>query len=351
MPTPAVLIVSASMGAGHDAAARELSRRLAGRGASVATVDFLSLPRLRQGTMLRGFYRALVGRAPAAYDLAMRQWARHPGFFERLTGLGAGSYERPLARRLAAGRPDVVVSTYNLAAQALGRLRRAGRIDVPVVSYVTDPGAHPYWVAAGADLHLAPLAVTAESLAGYGAARAEVVAPLVDPTPAAPGRRDEVRGRWGLGRDERVALVNGGSWGVGPAARTAGEVAAAGARPLVLCGRSDRLRQAVAHDARAVAVPWTDDMPGLLAAADVVVDNAGGTTCWEALAAGRPVVVHRPIAGHGRLNAQTLAGLGLVRQTTTGQQLAAAVRDVVPSPAAAAVFGQRDAAAVVASLW
>ncbi|HEX3908563.1 MAG TPA: glycosyltransferase [Mycobacteriales bacterium] len=340
--TRSVLIVSASMGSGHDAAAAELARRLRGRGHPVQIVDFLMLPPLRQGELLRGFYRQLVGRAPRAYGLAMSQWQRHPGFFERLTEVGAGGYERPLAALVDRLRPAAVVSTYNLAGQALGRMRRGGRLPMPLTCYQTDPGAHRYWLAAGADAHLVPLPQAAAALRAWGAAGVSTVAPLVAIGPAvdrAPARR-----RWSLADRARVALVNGGSWGVGEAAATARTLAAAGMVPIVLCGRSSRLAGHVAQVPGARAVPWTDDVPGLLAAADVVVDNAGGTTCWEALAAGRPVVVHRPIGGHGRLNAAALADAGLARWTADDASLRIAVQQAVPSPAAAAVFAAPDAA-------
>jgi UDP-N-acetylglucosamine:LPS N-acetylglucosamine transferase len=147
-----------------------------------------------------------------------------------------------------------------------------------------------------------------------------------------------------------VALVNGGSWGIGTTAGTAQALATAEVVPVVLCGRSTRLAAQVERVAGARAVPWTDDVPGLLAAADVVVDNAGGTTCWEALAVGRPVVIHRPIRGHGRLNAAALADAGLARWTEDDVGLRLAVRHAVPSPATAAIFAAPDAADRIAGL-
>ena len=39
---------------------------------------------------------------------------------------------------------------------------------------------------------------------------------------------------------------------------------------------------------RAVVLGWTDDMAGLMAACDVMVENAGGLTSLEAMAAGLP---------------------------------------------------------------
>jgi UDP-N-acetylglucosamine:LPS N-acetylglucosamine transferase len=344
-----VLVVTASMGSGHDAAATELTRRLRGRGHQVRVVDYLMLPRLRQGELLRGFYRQLVTRAPAAYGLAMTQWQLHPRFFERLTAAGAGGYERPLAALLDRLRPAAVVSTYNLASQSLGRMRADGRLDAPLTCYVTDPGAHRYWVAAGADAHLAPLPQTAAALRDWGAAGVSTVAPLV----AAAPRLDKAaaRRRWALRDDDTVALVNGGSWGVGGATGTARLLAGEDVVPVVLCGRSRRLARQVAAVSGARGVPWTDDVAGLLAGSDVVVDNAGGTTCWEALAAGRPVVVHSPIGGHGRLNAAALADAGLARWTTNDAGLRRAVADVEgPPPAVRDVFAAPDAADLIAGL-
>jgi UDP-N-acetylglucosamine:LPS N-acetylglucosamine transferase len=344
-----VLVVTASMGSGHDAAARELTRRLRCRGHEVRVVDYLMLPRLRQGEALRAFYRQLVTRAPAAYGLAMAQWQQHPRFFERLTAAGAGGYERALAGLLDRLRPTAVVSTYNLAGQTLGRMRADGRLVAPLTCYVTDPGAHRYWVAAGADAHLAPLPGTAASLRDWGAAGVSTVAPLVAPT----RRIDKAaaRQRWGLREADMVALVNGGSWGVGAATGTARALADSGVVPLVLCGRSRRLAHQVATVSDARAVPWTDDVAGLLAGCDLVVDNAGGATCWEALAAGRPVVIHRPIGGHGRLNAAALADAGLARWTRDEDDLRRAVTDVgSPLPAAGDVFAAPDAADRIAGL-
>jgi UDP-N-acetylglucosamine:LPS N-acetylglucosamine transferase len=52
-------------------------------------------------------------------------------------------------------------------------------------------------------------------------------------------------------------------------------------------------------------------MAGLMAASDVLIENAGGLTSKEALRVGLPVVTFRPISGHGRHDASALAALGL----------------------------------------
>ena len=56
---------------------------------------------------------------------------------------------------IAAERPDVVVVDLSRASsEALGRLRRRGRLDVPVASAITDLAGLRYWAHPGIDLHL-----------------------------------------------------------------------------------------------------------------------------------------------------------------------------------------------------
>lgn len=335
-----VLIVSASMGAGHTHAGRELARRLEARGHRTRGIDVLALPRFGQGRLLRRFYWLLVRRAPGAYDAAMRAWARWPAFFERVTAAGAGAYERGLILEIGEWRPDVVVATFDLAAQSLGRLRATGAIGVPVVTFVTDPGAHPYWVSPHVDAHLAVTPETARELRALGASRVSATGPLVSPRFLRLPDRDKARAEWGLPHDARVALVSAGSWGVGDIERTVRDLARApDVLPVVMCGRNDDLLRRIRALRLGLAVDWTDQVPELMAAADVLVDNAGGLTCLQALVAGLPVVCYRPIPGHGRFNAATLTRAGLVRYAADAGELAAAVgRLAEPGPARDAVI-------------
>lgn len=308
-----ILLVTASMGAGHTAVADELARRLRAAGDAAVVLDLLECAGAA-GPRLRRTYRLLLDHAPWLYDASMRFWMHAPHAMERLTASGAAPFEDALAAAVAEHRPDVVVSCYNLAAQCLGRLRAAGRIDVPLVTLVTDPGAHPYWVSPHVDLHLAYTRDTAARLATLGAREVAWVAPVLRPEFAAPPDRARARTALGLPGDARIAVVNAGSWAVGGFRQTLDALAAApGWQVLALCGRDAGALRDARERPRVLAVPWTDQLVQYLAAADVLVDNAGGQTCWEALACGVPVVCCHPLPGHGRVNAAELRSLGLIR--------------------------------------
>lgn len=319
---PRLLIVSADMGAGHHEVTAELVRRCTAAGAQCETVDVIA-DAGPPGARLRRTYRLLLERAPWLYDAAMRVWARWPGPLEHFTALNAGPFEQLLAAAVERTEPDAVVSTYNLASQCLGRLARRSRVDVPVVTFVPDPGAHPYWVSGEVAAHLVPTALTAARLAAYGARNVHVVKPVLRPEFASPPKRDEARDALGLPGDRRIALLSAGSWAVGGLARTLAAVRRVrGVLPVVLCGRDERLLAALSGDPDVKAVGWTPHAIDYLAAADVVVGNGGALTCWEAFAAGTPVVMYRPLAGHGRINVATLAELGWVRWARDDHALA-----------------------------
>jgi UDP-N-acetylglucosamine:LPS N-acetylglucosamine transferase len=318
-----ILIVSASMGAGHDGAARELSRRLEGRGHETKIVDFLDMPPLGLGAFIRWSYQVQLRLAPWSYEWLYRLWYVLPFLWGPLVALDTFLTRRAFQREVAKLDPDVVVTTYSLSALVLGRMRKKGWLRVPVGTYLTDFAVHPLWVHPSIDLHMAVSPVAAE------AARARTGSPAKAPGPLVPDRfrtekpdRRVARRALGLAPDERAVLVVAGSWGVGPVVSTVEAIAASGRyHPITVCGRDEQLKATLEERGLGAVIGWTSEMPSLMAAADVLVENAGGLTCMEAFAAGLPVITFQPIPGHGRDNAQTMADAGVNRYAHDAAEL------------------------------
>ncbi|MET7396475.1 hypothetical protein ABZS66_23640 [Dactylosporangium sp. NPDC005572] len=302
-----VVVVSASFGAGHDGAADELARRLRTQGRTVHRHDFVDLLPRRLGVLLRGLYRRQLTVAPRSWG-----WLLALAGADLLSGRAATLTAAADEATLAAVGSDahLVVSTYPLASQVLGRLRRQGRLAVPVVTYLTDLSVHPLWIADGVDVHLALHDDSARQAKELGAPDVRVVAPAVRPAfcPATPAVD---RAALGLPARGPLALIVAGAWGVGQVERAALDVAATGlAVPVVACGRNDGLRRRLNRSGRVLALGWVGDMAGLVRACQVVVQNAGGLSSVEALAAGVPVVTYRCLPGHGAANAEVLDRVG-----------------------------------------
>jgi processive 1,2-diacylglycerol beta-glucosyltransferase len=321
-------MISASIGAGHDGAARELTRRLLDAGYIVDRHDFLDMLPPGWGDAARDAYSRQLRHAPASWGWLLRAMAG-PRAAAGAAALTAGA---TTARLLAAlgSRPAAVVSTYPMASQVLGRLRRTGRLASPAIAFMTDPSVHPLCVAAGVDLHVAPNEPAAVAIRTLGAARALAAGPVVGlGFRPSTGLADAYAPRMSLGLPsiDRLAVVVAGSWGVGDIDRTVHDIAATGlATPVVVCGRNDALRRRLTGSSQIIALGWVDDMPSLLRAADVVVHNAGGLSSLEAMASGVPVVSYRCLPGHGAANAAVLQTAGLSPWPRDPAALAATLR-------------------------
>ncbi|MGW1749076.1 glycosyltransferase [Streptomyces sp. NPDC002092] len=331
-PAERVVIVSASIGAGHDGAAHELHRRLQAAGVAVDRYDLLDLLPARIGRAVRAGYHRMLVRAPWIYQRVYDSTERAGG-----GGLLAGALLRTAEDRMLRALPadtGAVVSTYPGASRVLGRLRLAGRLDVPVFTYLTDFSVHPLWVADGVDVHLAAHAVPAAQARALGAHDVRVGGPVVDPRfrPAQAAERTAARARFGLPAAP-LALLVAGSWGVGPVRQMALELRDCGAAvPVVVCGRNETLARQLREDGIEHAYGWVDDMPGLMHAADVLVQNAGGLTSLEAFAAGLPVASYRCIPGHGPANAAALDEAGVAAWIEHPAELKDILCDLIDGP-------------------
>ena len=322
-----VLIVSASMGAGHDGAARELARRLEARGHTTKIVDFLDMPPLGIGSFVKWSYQLQLRLAPWSYEFLYRLWYVVPFLWGPLVAFDTWVTRRAFQRAVAELDPDVVVTTYSLSALVLGRMRKKGWLRVPAATYLTDFAAHPLWVHPSIDLHIAVSPIAAETAAQRTGTPARAPGPLVNERfrTERPDRRI-ARRALGLADDERAVLVVAGSWGVGEVVSTVERISANGRyHPITVCGRDEELKARLEERGLGTVIGWTSEMPSLMAAADVLVENAGGLTCMEAFAAGLPVVTFQPIPGHGKDNAETMARAGVNRYAEDTDALYAAI--------------------------
>jgi UDP-N-acetylglucosamine:LPS N-acetylglucosamine transferase len=312
------LILTAGMGDGHLQVAAELRRRLVQRGGAAEVVDILRVLPFNLGPLLRGSYSAVLRHTPWVYEAIYRKF-----FVPRN---GAAMRPDPLVmvsapavcRLIEKYRPDVVVSTFHLCGQITGRLRESDRLAVPAVVVVNELVAHQMWTHPGNDAFICLHQSIATEVAARTAKPAFAAAPAVRPEFAATvdvaAARRGVRTQLGIDPQVPVALVSAGAWGSGDIVETVEAIAAPAHVTVVLCGRNERLRRRLSRGARAGevrALGWRDDLPDVMRASDVLVENAGGQTAMEALAIGLPVLTFRPLPGHGQDDARARFELGL----------------------------------------
>jgi len=335
-----ILVLSADLGEGHDAAARALAADLTHEcpDSEIAVHDGL----VALGPLLRRLIRDgswfQFRRVPWVFGVV---YALLMGFAPVRRASHAGMYRigaSGLRRLIESQRPDVIVSTYPGINPVLGRLRRQGLVRVPVCTTVLDLASLEFWAHAGIDLHLVMHDGSSERIAKLaGAGRSHCVRPLV--APAFFERRCQAKTRRSLDLPAggSVALVTGGGWGIGDLEGAVRSALGAGAAAVVcVAGRNDEARERLllsfGGEPRVRLLGFTDRMPDLVAAADVLVHSGGGVTCLEGLVAGCPTVLYGMPPGHWRANARGMAALGIARVARSPRELRAVLEAELEPP-------------------
>ncbi len=299
------LFISGSLGKGHDVLAEACAAALQDRGVACEIVDGMRL--LGQGRAAIGdwVFRRLLS-VNAIYDAFHFSQLRDNGRLARAMDRTAVDLMLPRLRQIVdRAAPELIVSVFATGAGAVSRLKAAG---YPVTSVVamTDSFAHRFWVYESTDLFLVTSSAAGESVRRYWPeANIETITAPVRPefysAPSSGPARDQV----GVPRDGTCVLLMSGAWGLGPLAGAAAELAAAGLWVLAVAGANAdmerKLRQVARESPRVIPFGYTDQVPALMAASDVVVTSSGDT-CREARTLGRGIVLLDVVPGHGREN-------------------------------------------------
>jgi processive 1,2-diacylglycerol beta-glucosyltransferase len=335
------LLLSGSLGAGHDVYARAFASSLAGRGWSTQLLDAMRLLGPRGGSAGEAVFRGMLA-VPGLYD-AFHFAALRPG--GRAALLADAAARRQLVPRLRghldAHPAGLAVSVFATAASAVSQL--ADRY--PAMSHVvlcSDVTPHRLWVHPHVDLYLVTSPAAEAAVRRYQPrARVQVVPPVVRPGFLDPPGQDRARKELGLEVTDSTVLLMSGAWGLGPLAQAAAALADAGVQVLAVAGHNarleGRLRAAARHRPRLHSFGYTDQIPVLMAAADLVITSSGDT-CAEARAVGRALLLLDVVQGHGRDNLQHELELGDAAVTSArpaelvGATLAALDRVKPPSP-------------------
>jgi processive 1,2-diacylglycerol beta-glucosyltransferase len=336
-----VLILTASYGSGHLAAASALAAAFRQAGTAVTVVDhFQELVHPMFARVTHALYPWILRRAPLAWGLGYSLGDRLATESPLTFGMTRVGRDR-LARALRDLAPDVVVSVHATPSAVLSSLRERGERLPPHTTVVTDFVAHSQWMARRVDRYC----VAAEEVKHEYVARGippQRIAVTGVPIPWAfehhVDRLDAHR-QLGLSPDMPVVLAmagSNGSLGRLPAVTRALLRASRPVQGLVVCG-TDASLQARLHrlgEGTSVrALGYVDNVRLLMAAADVLVTKAGGMTLAEATAAELPLLLFGSLPGQERQNERFAARAGIALAARSARELDALLERALSTPA------------------
>lgn len=302
-----IVILSLSVGSGHVRAAEVVQRALTDGGEDL---EILNLD------VLAGAHRWFLWVYVAPYWLMLR---RFPGVWRRLFERRQEKQHQLTAphwifrrgcsgvfKRLKEFSPHLVIATEIGAAEIAALAKREGIVNAPVLAVQTDYYTEPPWVQREIDVYCVGSEEARRQLVGWGISpnRVLVCGVPIDTAFSLPFDREELLKAFGLDPHRPVVLVMGGGMGPVPLHRVVEslELCRLPLQVLAVAGHDqqvktqlDALKGKLALELRTYG--WTDDIPELMAAADVLITKPGGVSSAEALCAGLPMILTHPIPG------------------------------------------------------
>lgn len=236
--------------------------------------------------------------------------------------------------------PDVIVSTFPIISYGVHRVLSKWHRQVPVISLVTDAGAiHRLWLMSPEDIILVSTPDTIDYAVSQGVPR-ERLHYLGFPVPRAFSQmpsRQKARANLGLA-DLPTVYLSGGGLGLSNKLPKLASILAReklGAQYLFVAGKNKRLESAlqkIEFKDKAKVYGYVENVPELLAAADLVVGKAGWLSLNETMTAKRPTIIIDVIPGQEEPNAEFVERHGVGRLIKDPEKAAAAIKEYIENP-------------------
>jgi len=320
-----VLILYVRAGVGHERAARAVAqamRELDPKSEPILhdALDFATWP-LR--LLYASSYNRMLARTPRVWGVVYKRVGTPPHGFRatsrtRVTMMFCQDFLGAVDRL----RPDSILCTQFLPSEVYATLREDGRLQIPVMTAITDFMIHPIWVYRGMDRYFVATQTTKDQLVDTDEVppeRIQVTGIPIDPRFSLPIAREVAQRALGLDPDPSRMTVLGmsGGFGWGPMEQVVEVILALPERvqALIICGRNEGLRQRLAVRVRGLEHRikihgFTERVDQFMAASDVMVGKSGGLTTSEAMARGLPMIVFQPIPGQEERNCDFLQETG-----------------------------------------
>jgi processive 1,2-diacylglycerol beta-glucosyltransferase len=320
-----VLVLSASVGAGHIRAAEAVEKAFVQLNAAreIRNIDTLQFTSKLFQKLYTRAYIEVVNRAPEVfgwlYDQFDKPWQneRRRLAFDKLN-------TRPFVKMLKQYQPEITVCTHFLPAEIISWLKAKRRLSTRQAIVITDFDVHAMWLCRHYEHYFVALDETKAHLEQIGipSDRVTVSGIPIDPIFAQQKDKADMRLKYGLDPLRPTILLSAGGFGMGPVDQLIQSLIKIrhSIQVIAVCGQNHELRnrlnifvKGLPHNChvRIMPVGYTTQMDEFMSAADLVLGKAGGLTTSEALAKGLGFVIVNPIPGQEERNAAHLLEEGV----------------------------------------
>lgn len=332
-----ILIFSASIGNGHNQAAKAMQESLAENGYTSMIIDTLEY-------ISPTFHKILLESYMNLLKLSPKMWGRiyhnteRTRFFD-MNVLMNKLLANKLKKLINSVNPDAFIATHPFASCMLSVLKGRNEWKEPIYTIITDYTIHPSWI----NHHINYYFIAHEQLyylvdiyrqdyQKYKPMGIPIMKKFREPL-----AEEQIREKLRLQPEQKCVILSGGGLGLGSM-----EQVLAGLdnvdRPLktfVLTGTNDKLYKKVvntAHRHEVVPLRFIDNFHEYLHAADLIVTKSGGLTTAEVLSKQVPMIVYNPLPGQEERNSHFLLNNGCAVHANVSEQLIYFIQELLQNP-------------------
>lgn len=282
---------------------------------------------------------------------------------------GMGQYK--LLNLIEKCSPKVIICTYPTPAGVVSHLKGKGKIDIPLVTVITDVAVHSQWIHSNVDAYIVAAETVATRLAQKGIPKNRIFVTGIPLRPQfeRPIVDTNIWDKYGLDPNLFTIIVMGGGKGLMPGIETVCSKLAELLTPLqivAITGTNKTLARKLETLSESSPNPihvlgYIDDIASLMKISHLLVTKAGGVTVFEALASKLPMVLYKPIPGHEMCNVEFLLKNGAALMANTENEAVSHIKTILENPVIledmvnaiepiSKPFASRDACNVIVSL-
>lgn len=334
-----VLLFSVSIGSGHDLAAQAIEQEIIKRypDAQTKIVDTFKYINPVLNKVVVGSYMESLKFNPKIWGFLYQQ-AEEGEKFVDITQLLSNLVSPKLNKLVKNFSPDVIICTHAFPSGILSVLKGREKIQVPLITVLTDYTVHPFWIHKYIDTYVIPAdelkyvlleqGVPEEKIKTFGLPiRSEFTLPV---------NKQEARKELGL-VDKITVLVMGGGLGLGAIKQIIYNLGYADLdiQIIVVAGKNNKLRTQL--DLMKLKNPikvlgFVTEVHKLMAASDLIITKPGGLTTAEVLSKALPMIITSPLPGQEDRNTEFLLNNGLAKIVRKEDQLVLSIKQLINNP-------------------